>query len=221
MLWGLPAGAAARRVFAAVALLFAAFSSLATSADHCPQAISLSDTATVDRCGLPAGQHYTVTSARVHVLVTATSADASEVRIRLEPDFATSPGERRAERHGRPGGAPGRASSADSDWPGCSSDCSSEIGFSVIVEHLAGAAAALTWEVFAETDNCNEEFTAPISGADRPLPIVGERLLHPLMLLAIGMLLLNDHVLKDRWPGLLTGSLPISRVSCSFRSSWR
>jgi hypothetical protein len=45
------------------------------------------------------------------------------------------------------------------------------------------------------------------SGADRPVPIAGERLLHPLILLAIGTLLLNDHVLKGQWPGLLTGKL--------------
>jgi hypothetical protein len=150
-------GATARRILAGAALLLAAFSSLATSPESCPQTVSLSDTATVEP-DLPAGQHYTVTGSwKVHVLVTAASTDPSEVRIRLEPDFATTPGD------GGPDSAvdlavrPGVKSSADLELPYCSSDCG-EPAFSVIVEHLAGAAATLNWEVFAETDNCSEEF---------------------------------------------------------------
>ncbi len=34
-----------------------------------------------------------------------------------------------------------------------------------------------------------------------------DALLHPVTLLAIGILLLNDHVLKETWPGLVTGKL--------------
>lgn len=32
-------------------------------------------------------------------------------------------------------------------------------------------------------------------------------LAHPVSLAAIGLLLINDHVLKERWPGVLTGKL--------------
>jgi hypothetical protein len=35
----------------------------------------------------------------------------------------------------------------------------------------------------------------------------GHGLLHPVPLAAIGLLLLNDHVLKARWPGWVTGKL--------------
>jgi len=39
-------------------------------------------------------------------------------------------------------------------------------------------------------------------------PVVpGDILLHPLVLVAIGLLVLNDHVLKHLWPGLVTGKL--------------
>jgi hypothetical protein len=35
----------------------------------------------------------------------------------------------------------------------------------------------------------------------------GELLLHPFALTALGVLLLNDHLLKAQWPGLVTGKL--------------
>ena len=41
----------------------------------------------------------------------------------------------------------------------------------------------------------------------RSAPGAGEGLLHPAPLLAVGMLLLNDHVLKSAAPGLVTGKL--------------
>lgn len=37
--------------------------------------------------------------------------------------------------------------------------------------------------------------------------IVGGAILHPLSLSAMGLLLLNDHVLKGRFPGVITGKL--------------
>jgi hypothetical protein len=37
--------------------------------------------------------------------------------------------------------------------------------------------------------------------------VPGDGLLHPLVLAAIGLLLVNDHVLKAAWPGLVTGKL--------------
>jgi hypothetical protein len=36
---------------------------------------------------------------------------------------------------------------------------------------------------------------------------LGEALLHPLMIAAVALLLVNDHVLKARFPGLMTGKL--------------
>lgn len=41
----------------------------------------------------------------------------------------------------------------------------------------------------------------------RPRPVPADGLLHPVSLLALGLLLLNDHALKAAWPGLLTGKL--------------
>jgi hypothetical protein len=38
-------------------------------------------------------------------------------------------------------------------------------------------------------------------------PVPGDGLLHPIVLLAIGILLINDHVLKSAWPGAVTGKL--------------
>ncbi len=38
-------------------------------------------------------------------------------------------------------------------------------------------------------------------------PVAGDGLLHPVPLAAIGLLLLNDHVLKAAFPGLVTGKL--------------
>jgi hypothetical protein len=157
-----PAGsgfsATARRILAGAALLLAAFSSLATSDIDCPQSISLSDTALVEP-DRPAEQHYTVTPAwsGVHVLVTAVSIDASDVRVRLEPDFATTTGDGGPDRAVDLAVRPGVISSAELELPGCSSACS-ELGFSVIVEHVAGAAARLDWEVFAQTESCDGEF---------------------------------------------------------------
>jgi hypothetical protein len=43
--------------------------------------------------------------------------------------------------------------------------------------------------------------------AQRPIAIAGERILHPAMLVAMGTLIVNDHVLKGLYPGLLTGKL--------------
>lgn len=37
--------------------------------------------------------------------------------------------------------------------------------------------------------------------------MAGDGLLHPVVLLAIGVLLVNDHVLKAAWPGVVTGKL--------------
>jgi hypothetical protein len=45
------------------------------------------------------------------------------------------------------------------------------------------------------------------TGADRVQPVAGERLLHPVMLLAVGILFVNDQLLKGLWPGALTGKL--------------
>ncbi len=38
-------------------------------------------------------------------------------------------------------------------------------------------------------------------------PIAGDGLLHPVVLAAIGLLVINDHFLKAAWPGLVTGKL--------------
>jgi hypothetical protein len=46
-----------------------------------------------------------------------------------------------------------------------------------------------------------------LNPARRSLNVVGEALLHPLSLASLGVLVLNDHVLKAAWPGLLTGKL--------------
>jgi hypothetical protein len=43
--------------------------------------------------------------------------------------------------------------------------------------------------------------------ARRDDPDVADALLHPVALLALGLLLLNDHVLKAAWPGAVTGKL--------------
>jgi hypothetical protein len=43
--------------------------------------------------------------------------------------------------------------------------------------------------------------------ADRAHPVAGERLLHPVMLLAMGTLFVNDQFLKGLWPGPFTGKL--------------
>ena len=37
--------------------------------------------------------------------------------------------------------------------------------------------------------------------------VPGDAILHPLSLAAIGLLVLNDHVLKHTWPGFVTGKL--------------
>lgn len=44
---------------------------------------------------------------------------------------------------------------------------------------------------------------APAAWTTRP----GELLLHPVALAALALLLVNDHLLKAQWPGLLTGKL--------------
>ncbi|HMR11946.1 MAG TPA: hypothetical protein PKA88_39460 [Polyangiaceae bacterium] len=52
--------------------------------------------------------------------------------------------------------------------------------------------------------------TPPAETADNtPLqqPIVGEQLLHPVVLSAVALLLLNDHVFKRLWPSAITGKL--------------
>lgn len=38
-------------------------------------------------------------------------------------------------------------------------------------------------------------------------PVPGEALLHPVALMALGLLIVNDHVLKYSWPGPVTGKL--------------
>jgi hypothetical protein len=45
------------------------------------------------------------------------------------------------------------------------------------------------------------------NAADETRPAPGEQLLHPVILLAIGLLILNDQLLKALWPGTLTGKL--------------
>jgi hypothetical protein len=35
----------------------------------------------------------------------------------------------------------------------------------------------------------------------------GDAMLHPVAIAAVGVLIANDHVLKDRWPGIVTGKL--------------
>jgi hypothetical protein len=45
------------------------------------------------------------------------------------------------------------------------------------------------------------------TGAARGQPVAADGLLHPAVLLAIVALILNDHVLKAAWPGLVTGKL--------------
>lgn len=45
------------------------------------------------------------------------------------------------------------------------------------------------------------------AAAPPPRPFPGSALLHPLVLGAVGVLLLNDHVLKARWPSWWTGKL--------------
>ncbi len=46
-----------------------------------------------------------------------------------------------------------------------------------------------------------------VRGASQREVVAGDALLHPVALLAIGLLILNDHVLKQAWPGLVTGKL--------------
>jgi hypothetical protein len=48
---------------------------------------------------------------------------------------------------------------------------------------------------------------AVIDASERRRAVPADALLHPLALAAIGVLLLNDHVLKDAAPGLVTGKL--------------
>lgn len=38
-------------------------------------------------------------------------------------------------------------------------------------------------------------------------PTAGDGLVHPVVLVAVGLLILNDHFLKAAWPGLVTGKL--------------
>jgi hypothetical protein len=45
------------------------------------------------------------------------------------------------------------------------------------------------------------------STALRVKPVIGEPLLHPVALVSVGILLLNDHCLKARFPGAVTGKL--------------
>ncbi|WP_245814632.1 hypothetical protein [Cystobacter ferrugineus] len=47
--------------------------------------------------------------------------------------------------------------------------------------------------------------TAPAPGPSRPFP--GSAMLHPLVLGAVAVLIINDHVLKARWPSWWTGKL--------------
>lgn len=42
---------------------------------------------------------------------------------------------------------------------------------------------------------------------DTPKPVAGERLLDPVVLIAVGLLVLNDHVFKRLWPSAITGKL--------------
>lgn len=160
--------ATARRVLAAVALLFAAFSSLATSDPNCPQVVSLSDTATVVP-GVPVTQHYTATGAtipKLYLIVRGQGGEEAEVRVRLEPDDPMRFGPALTNDAG-PNQAveialrPRVESTAELLLPRCLRGCG-EVGLSVIVEHVAGAAATLSWEVFAETDSCDGEFDALI-----------------------------------------------------------
>lgn len=44
-------------------------------------------------------------------------------------------------------------------------------------------------------------------GCEQPSPIAGEGILHPVMLLAVTALVLNDHLLKRLNPGVLTGKV--------------
>jgi hypothetical protein len=47
----------------------------------------------------------------------------------------------------------------------------------------------------------------PPTSVTRRGPTPADGLLHPAALLALGALILNDHVLKAAWPGLVTGKL--------------
>jgi len=164
---GLDRRAFARRVVAAVALLLAAFSSLATSDKRCPQVVSLSDAATVAP-GAPVTQHYTASgsaSRGVSLLVRGQSAEAAELRVRLEPDdptrFHPSLNDAGPNQAAMLTLQPGVEATTELGLPGCFRDCD-EVGFSVIFEHVGGAAATLSWEVFAATDSCEGEFDARI-----------------------------------------------------------
>src|SRR5215212_7688267 len=54
----------------------------------------------------------------------------------------------------------------------------------------------------AVTSRTTTAITKPESHA-----LAGDGLLHPVVLGAIGLLLVNDQILKTRWPGLVTGKV--------------
>lgn len=162
------AGARTRRAVAAVGLLVAAFASLATSEDSCPRAVSLSDTAQLEP-STSATHRYRVAASgiqEVHVIVSGTSAGSAEVRVRLEPDDPTlftpiSPlSDAGVSQTVDLALRSATSATADLTLPRCLG-CQA-YDFSLFVEHVAGDAASLRWDVVVETDNCNEDFHARI-----------------------------------------------------------
>ena len=49
--------------------------------------------------------------------------------------------------------------------------------------------------------------TASVAPTNQPLVSGGDLLLRPSVLVSMVVLMVNDHVLKQRWPGTLTGKL--------------
>lgn len=86
------------------------------------------------------------------------------------------------------------------------------MNYSIRIEPLA----VTTWESAAVTRNvvpsrgiwkgCEKDRVLRIS-SPRATPVIGEPLLHPISLVAVGVLLLNDHVLKTYYPSWVTGKL--------------
>jgi len=148
---------------AVIGVLVAAFASLATSDIDCPRVASLPDTAQLD-ANASLSRRYSVSAPslqEVRVIVSGTSEGDAAVRVRLvpddptlfplpvtEPDAGVTDGVELALR-------PMAETSAELTIPRCKDKCETH-EFSLFVEHLGGASAALRWEVIVETEACGD-----------------------------------------------------------------
>jgi hypothetical protein len=151
-----------RQLAAIAAVLVTGLAALATSPQHCPKTAKYEETAELVPRGTIERRYFVSAESlrRVRVVLEATSLGDAELRARVEPTNGSSSDAGSSVRLAL---TPGTKTSAEFDTQletYCSGECSQELA--LIVEHVAGPAAALDWDVVVEAESCDDDFHAYI-----------------------------------------------------------